>query len=402
MEKNSQLNAFSVVSSLIISFIFFVKQVGFTAFSQRFSNTNTILEYVAFVLTILLVFWGLAYKLTIRKLFFFVALLIIILLTGRFSGYRSNYVQLLLLAFAVGGLQINAKQLIKIFTVTMSISIIMVVALSLVGILPKSGTASKIIGGYQETVYFYGFNHPNAFGTFLSVAYIGYSYIHDFKNKRKLIFYGILVTIIVAIAGARTAALMSSSAVVAVYLVSIKRPTSQLKKHKLSRFSYLVAPFGALLAYWLGMTYPSDLSQRINVLIPARPMLWNIYLANYGFKWFSIPPKLDFSVGSVTATRGNGALDGGYIYVLVYLGLVALFIYFAMIASIIYFGRKYHNYYLSFIGLIIAVGMIPESPMMLFFENPFLLFAGYFVLAKDSRCMMFKGLSEMEKDTNES
>lgn len=365
----------------IYSFIFFyviilIQTTLFTSFGRVFPSTAMILGKIEMLTIAFYVFYSLFIRITVRKIIYASIVLFIVAMSARYSGTSSAFIKLLLLTIAVPATIPSAKKISIVFGLAMSSTMILTILLSLIGYLPRSGTASKVLfSNYQETVFFLGFNHPNAFGTFLTTIFMILSFLYYQKHKFKIFVVGVFFLIINFIVGADTAA-----AGILLLLIIFILP---LKFTKIYKLTYILPTVLTFFSLWLAYTNTSNVATFINRIISSRPDVWNAYVTQYPINLFNHLPQVNTS--GYFSILGNGVLDGSYIYVLIYWGWVAWLFYNFTFVVIAKFGIDNKNIVLYGIAVLTIFTAFPESHMIMFYENVFLIFVGFYQYDRNER-----------------
>ncbi len=366
--KNNDYIAFVLCYLVIL-----IQSFLFTSFGTFFPHNAILLSKLVNLLIICYVIYGIIIQITARKLIYIAVILLIVLLTFWKLRIFSPYIKLLLLSIAVPSTIPSGRKIVKIFALALITTMVTTIVLSLLGYLPQSGATSKsIFSNYQETVYFFGFSHPNAFGTFLSMIFASSMFLFFKRHKWIMIMIATVFFVTNITIGAGTAAV----SVLLVFIISIM----PVKSYK---FAYLLPPFLATFALWLSYYNNSAFGMIINEKIASRPNVWNAYTSQYPTKLISDP--IQVNTDGYSGILGNGVLDGSYIYVLIFWGIVALIFYIIIFIVLIKFSIDTKNKVLFAISVMIIVSAFPESHMIMFYENIFLLFVGFYQYPMDER-----------------
>ncbi|MCZ9310871.1 hypothetical protein PAF15_02640 [Weissella koreensis] len=373
MEENKELQQYPGRIDLI-SFVFFyliilIQTILFTSFNTFFPHMSILMAKLVNILIILYFIYSILIKITRRKIIFTLIVLLIILSTVWYSGVFSPYIKLLILSVAVPATIPSARNISKIFGIAMVTTMIITIWLSINGALPQSGTASRsMISNYQETVYFMGFNHPNAFGTFLSMIMMIFTFLFYKKYKWRVIIGLLLFAVIDIYIGAGTASFSILILMIILFL--------PIKLKKIYKIFYLLPTIVTLFSLWLSCNNTSNLGNFINTKVASRPNVWNAYITQYPIGFINKPPMVD--VGGYSGILGNGVLDGSYIYILIFWGILSWIIYNFIFISLLKFSIDINNKALFGIAIAIIINAFPESHMIMFYENVFLLFVGFY------------------------
>lgn len=376
-KTNSSFKENNYIAFTLLYLIISIQLFLFTSFVEFFPYEATLLYRIINILIIIFVFYGVIVQLTIRKLVYVTIILSISLFTLWKLHTISPYIKLLLLSIAVPATIPSAKKIVKISTFSLVTVMILTVTMSFFGFLPKSGTASKsFFSHYQETVYFLGFNHPNGFGTILAMIYVLLMFLYFEKHKWIMSIFSVMVFVTDILAGAGTAA-VSVLLVFSITILPVKF------YGKAARFIYTLPIGVAAFSIWLSYYNNGGLGSLINEKIASRPNVWNAYISQYPIKWVSDPIQVNTS--GYLGILGNGVLDGSYIYVLIYWGISALIVYIIDFMVLLKFSVDLKNRVLFSIAIMTIITAFPESHMIMFYENIFLIFIGFYQYSSEER-----------------
>lgn len=381
MVSNDHFQSFlkndNYIAFVLLYLVVFIQSFLSTSFGAFFTYQAGLLSKLVNILIIVFVIYGISVQLTIRKLIYISIIFAIILLTLWKLHTFSPYIKLLLLSVAVPATISSARKIVKVSSFALITTMTLAVMLSLLGLLPESGTASKsIFSNYQEIVYFFGFSHPNAFGTFLAMIFISFMFLFYKKHKwiMSMLFVMVFTTDIAV--GAGTAMV----SVLVVFLISIL----PIKLDGIAAKVTYVLPLGlTAFALWLSYYNSSSVGMVVNEKISSRPNVWNAYISQYPIKLFNNP--IQVNTDGYFGILGNGAFDGSYIYVLIFWGIMALIVYIVIFMSLIKFSIDIKNKVLYAIAIMIIITNFPESQMIMFYENIFLLFIGFYQYPLEER-----------------
>lgn len=380
----------SILILILYAILIFVNVVQSTSFSTYYVSISRYLHYSAYALMLVIgILYLFCFTKSVRQLFVAAFFALIVFVTGIKSGFHTDFNIMLVLAFVLFGSQLTFKQLAFTQSVAMFTALVSISIFSLFGFLPTTGTSSKVYlfqSSYQEIVYFLGFNHPNAYGTILTMALISFFFGIKNRNLKLFIFLSACVAIIDIKIGANTAAIGAS--IFFISLISIPLMDKfQRTLNIITKYLMIIIP---IFSIWIGYNPYTLIAQLINRYISSRPNIWSYYLNLNKISLFAIPPDLDLSVGSKSII-GNGVLDGTYVYILVYWGLVPLIIFILSlwVLNNLDTGDSRLNWVKSFIVLAIVFMSFPESHMTFFFENVFILSIGMLQIKRTNRGRLF-------------
>ncbi|GEB41023.1 hypothetical protein [Leuconostoc lactis] len=331
--------------------------------------------------------YALFVKITYRKLIFALIILSIAMYSQVISGTSTPFIKLLMLIVAVPRTIPSVRAIIKTFGIAMSTTLILTIFLSIVGYLPISGETSRVLfSNYQETVYFFGFTHPNIFGTFLTTIFMILYFLYFKRTPKLVISVAIIFLIIDKVIAAGTASVGIAMILVLTFIHSVGK--KQIWLGRFGKLGYFLPLILTAFSFWLADNNTSQLGMFINEKIASRPNIWHAYLTQYPIKVFNTIP--DIQLDGINTILGNGALDGGYIYVLINFGIIAWIVYTIIFDCLIKIGIQSNNFQLYSIALVIILMSFPESHMIMFFENVFLILFGFYQYPKSQRIQLLR------------
>lgn len=316
------------------------------------------------------------------------------------TGLQNNFSMALILGLSLFGVNCTLKKLTYVQGVGMLIGSGIPILLSLVHLLPLSGFASRVSlaqSTYQEIEYFFGFNHPNSFGVTLTMGILLFCLGKSVSKSRMVI---ILIGCILMdyFIGADTVMVASVIILLGLILTPL-RSKLYLYGCWVTRLLLVILP---LICIWLGINSGTAIGQKISNIIASRPPIWNYYLTLNPIKLIATPPKLDLSIAS-KGVIGNGALDGAYIYTLVYWGVLALILF--TVGWLIWIPFKKNpsefQWLLLLFIFVVTVMNFSESHMLSYYENTFVLGMGLLQFGSSKRSMLINGWY-LEKESHEN
>ncbi|WP_436644997.1 hypothetical protein [Latilactobacillus sakei] len=303
------------------------------------------------------------------------------------TGLQNNFSMALILGLSLFGVNCTLRKIAYTQGVGMLIGSCIPILLSLVHVLPKSGFASRVSlaqSTYQETEYFFGFNHPNSFGVTLTMGILLFCLGKSVSKSKMLI---ILVGCIFMdyFIGADTVMVAAIVILLGLILTPLRNKL-YLYGCWVTRLLFVILP---LLCIWLGINSGTAIGQKVSNIIASRPPIWNYYLLLNPIKLIANPPKLDLSIAS-TGVIGNGALDGAYIYTLVYWGVLALIL--LIVGWLIWIPFKKNpsefQWLLLLFIFVVTVMNFSESHMLSYYENTFVLGVGLLQYSSSKRSIL--------------
>lgn len=388
-DKNRTIKVSTLVLILYASLVF-IRVVLFSSFSSIYSSIGHILHYFTYVpLLLILLLYVFCFKKSKRQLIIAGVFTFIIFLGGLRGDLFSDFNIMLFLSLALLGSGLVLQQIALAQSISMLLALGGISVLSLLGFLPKSGASSKLYSfqtAYNEILYFFGFNHPNVYGNILTMAIIALFFGLGCRYHKEFTILMFLVFLTDLKIGSNTAGVGAFIFFVGLALSSSTHYFSQIIDFS-TKVLIITLP---IFAFWIGYHSYNNLSQWLNNRIASRPSIWSYYLNSFGIHLFAKPPVFDLSVGASGVT-GNGALDGLYVYSVIYWGLVPLIIIclsFWVLATLnIDKGRL--KWFTTFLALSITVMAFPESHMGFFFENIFILSIGLLQFSPINRVQAF-------------
>lgn len=358
-----------VLSFVFLYCIIMIQTLLITSFGKFFPQMTILLSKLVNIMIVVYFIYGFFIRLTIRKLIYFsVVSLVTLSFFWQQKGF-SAFIQLLLLSAAVPSTILSSHKIVNIFGLAMGSTTGVTIVLSLMGYLPISGTASQsMFSSYQEIVYFLGFTHPNTLGTFITMIFATIAYSFYKKYKWGTLLLSVILFFLNIGIGADTAAVG-----IVILETIIMLPN---KLNKFYKILYLLPSILTLFAVWLSVNNTSLLGEFFNNKVSSRPNIWNAYIFQYPIRFINLSPHVDTS--SSLGILGNGALDGSYIYILIFLGTLSWIIYNFIFIILIKFGVELKDKALLGVALLTIITAFPESHMIMFYENIFLLFIGFF------------------------
>lgn len=359
---SKKMNAFAVG---IFFIIIFIQTLLFTSFFRSPSSAAQVLAKA----DTWLVFFFMIYALFIK------------------ATWRKTIFALIILAIAVPRTIPSIRTIVKTFGLAMATTFLFTIVLSLLGYLPISGETARVpFAKYHEVVYLFGFTHPNAFGTLLTTMFMMLYFLYFKKSPKLVISAGIIVVLIDKIITADTA--LIGTALILILIFSHSLTKWQIWQGKFGSIAYTLPVILTLLSVWLAYQNKSALGTFINKIISSRPDVWHAYLTQYPIKMFNAAPSI--KLDGIHTILGNGVLDGEYIYVLMNWGIVALLLYIIMFSSLIKMSIESNSFQLYSIALVIILMSFPESHMIMFFENVFLILFGLYQYPKSERLQLLR------------
>lgn len=386
LEKNKPINmSFPYLNSYFgFGIVLFIQALNLSSIGDFYPSILTIITRLSQLITLeMVIVYLLCTKLTIRRVVILGSMVVFSIIVMFKSGTSNILVLAILLGITVFGVSIKFQDIAKLYFFTLLSVHIVITVLSLIGKLPQSGFASKVYSfqsSYQEIEYFWGYAHPNAFGTMMLILLI--AFIFAFPNKKKSTKL-ILSLLVLALCTRVTAGTAASGALI-ITLGIILEPIIIRFSRAVYRISIGTMILIPIFSIWVGINSTTKIALLINRYVQSRPMIWNYYLTQFPIDFFASRLKIDLSIAG-GGVIGNGVLDGSYIYVLLHWGIVALLL---MLFSWFMFLKSYKQAgkmgpMLLVLGVMTVVIAFPESHMVFYYENILCLGIGLLQLNKE-------------------
>lgn len=212
---------------------------------------------------------------------------------------------------------LNQREVIHAYALGLSLCVLLVIPFSLVGILPKS-TSNNLLS--------YGFSNPNGLGGFVAIIFMSYLYLSWKRSKVWfLLLYIGAIYFNYSVLFERTASICM---IIFLLCYFIKYNIHSLNVIGwLSSFSPIILTIISLTLAFLYGKY--DWIYDVDHWLSYRIYTWNYYLNIYGLHF--IPNNFDFIkandyqlsfYGKNIDVLLMGAFDGGYMYLLLRMGII--------------------------------------------------------------------------------
>ncbi|KGH65881.1 hypothetical protein X291_04330 [Oenococcus oeni IOEB_C23] len=258
---------------------------------------------------------------------FIVTMVLTFILLAYFLKYGSNLFSVFLVLVLVG-MAINPVKLLKIDFYARLFSVLLIIFLSLIGILPKSGNAGSYTDFYYS-VFLYGFTWSPILGYLILIIFLEFILLFKIK-KSVLVATTILYVFFQLSIGYMTGIIGGAMAIILLFL-------SRHKFFNLPSLALLTYPFLFLVTVYVSIYYNSASSMWAlwNDITSFRISIWQYYLQNWKINFFgNIIPDQNNIIGSTVL--GHGALDGGYIFFLIKYGFLSIMIIYSLIVIVKY------------------------------------------------------------------
>ena len=250
-----------------------------------------------------------------------------LLIIGYYYLYKKSIFVFVLLAILAGS-GMKFDKLLKTDLIARSISVIFIIALSLLKVLPSSGS------GVSETKFIYtkftfGFTYPNILGYLLVIIIITYCF--SISLLKKQVFWIVLLGCLIEYLLNYSTGLISLILFFVLY-IWIQRDTLQ-RSNILLLTSSLLIPVFTIISVWIAKYYfaSNNWWDRVNTILSLRPPIWQYYLKAMPISFFGNTKSINqYTLGVV----GHGAFDGAYIQFLLEFGILSILILFIAVFSL--------------------------------------------------------------------
>lgn len=393
VRKNTDLvaNQYSVFAITILFFTFTFLEIvslsSFPSFTGLLGNNSSIL----LINVLLILVAGMFTQKTLLQMFFwFLGISLITIYYFSSKQLESTFVYQIMIILAVPASGITFEKLVKIHLHAMASATLLVVVMSFLNFLPKSGAEETVLfSGYQNTVYAFGFIHPNFLGMLIILMGIEFTFLNKESFSSLVVIVNIMALTLAFMLGAHTS-FFGGLIVFSGYLLS-------LRSSRLSFLKKVIAPVPIIMvgfAYWITTQGGSAIYQIVNKYVSSRPDLWSYYVSNFHIKYLGSNVVLNLNSGP-TATFGNGILDGSYVYLSLYFGWFALILFIVSLYAILKVGKQVgYNIYM-FIFLSFSLMAFSENESSLFTINVFLIIIGYYQYGLNRAAILFSNRKEL-------
>lgn len=260
---------------------------------------------------------------------------------------------------------LNQREVIHAYALGLLLCVLLVVPFSLLGILPKS-TSNNLLS--------YGFSNPNGLGGFLAVIFMSYLYLSWEKSKRWfLVLYIVAIYINYSVLFDRTASICMSVFLLC-YFIRHYIHNCHIIGWVAIYLPIILTIVSLILAFLYGKySWVDD----IDHWTTRRIYTWNYYLNTYGLHF--LPSKINFIkasnyelgfYGKNINVLLTGSFDGGYIYLLLRMGIINTIIVLGLLTS--YINK------LRLKNLVVLEVLLMIFMLFAFTENSYLAPYGYF------------------------
>ncbi|MDG4982424.1 hypothetical protein OGZ39_12340 [Lactococcus lactis] len=380
-EKNQNQNIFEKIVLLLFFLFNLLSIISISSFSTFYTYLSAKSHTLMFIALFIFILGFFAIR-TLRQFIVASLFLLAIFINYYFiKQLNSNIIVWLFILYGVSAYGMRLKRLIKLHFFALVTAMIAVIGMSLIGMLPRSGQVSSVLfSNYQNTVYFYGFNHPNMFGMLLVVLGIEAIVVNLMKKQRNNFIFLVVAIIFSAIIGAGTATMGGIIFIISYFVIKLIENKNWYKILSLTAFIPIIL---ASFAFWITTQLGTPLFNFINGHVQSRPALWTYYLQNFPIKNFGTNVMTSTTIG--LSTYGNGILDGAYIFLTMFFGRFALVLFILSLIVLLREGMnlKEKLYFSAFIAF--SFMAFPEDQSAMIYINVFLIVLGYYQFSKKER-----------------
>ncbi|KZU13883.1 hypothetical protein Nizo2264_1360 [Lactiplantibacillus plantarum] len=332
----------------VIVFLSVLSLSSWNLYVPHLLNTSDRLMLLVFGATILITLLSEWSKKRLVAMFIFSLLII-----GYYYLYKKSIFVFVLLAILAGS-GMKFDKLLKTDLIARSISVIFIIALSLLKVLPSSGS------GVSETKFVYtkftfGFTYPNILGYLLVIIII--TYCCSISLLKKQVFWIVLLGCLIEYLLNYSTGLISLILFFVLY-IWIQRDTLQ-RSNILLLTSSLSIPVFTIISVWIAKYYVASNNwwDRVNTILSLRPPIWQYYLKAMPISFFGNTRSINqYTLGVV----GHGAFDGAYIQFLLEFGILSILILFIAVFSLYCLHLPVHQK--ATLGTLIMVTCISGFP----------------------------------------
>lgn len=252
---------------------------------------------------------------------------------------------------------LNQREVIYAYASGLLFSVLIVTLMSLVGILPI-----RTSDGFVT----YGFGNPNSIGGFLACIFMSYLYLTWKKSRIWFLILYVVITIINSV----TFGDRSASVCMLIYLFAYLIRGYINKKCKLIGWMGIIMLifltfFSLILAYFYGRF---NWIYSIDHVLTKRIYTWNYYLNIDGIHLFpqsmNIVKANEYEIGFYGKNIDpllRGFFDGGYIFMLIRMGIINAILIIGVIGNKFLELMRYHKTSLELLLLIFVFYTLPEN-----------------------------------------
>ncbi len=352
---HSNLNNF--ISMLFFVFINFDALITLSQIYD-FGMGGQIMVWMFLVFSIVCVILKYLFYSKVHRNSFFIMVLLLALgmLSLAFSG--ETFI-LKLVAFILIAKELSKKQALKYNNFSLILAFSLILMTALIGI-----TDLHFWEGTKEA-YRLGFRNPNSPPVIIFAIIAGYNLYH-YINFKIIVLESIILGITFYLCQSRTAGIVYIVYIFALLIIKIMKDL-RVFRFLMKPWQYLFV-FCAFISCYAAYQYSATDSMWIeaNLLFSGRFFAWQSYILQYGINLFG--SKVDFTL--------FGALDNGYLQLLVRYGIIVFLLYSFIFIYISRYAYKCRDWVLLVTIISYEVYFFCEfTPMAMNFCPPLILLA---------------------------
>lgn len=288
--------------------------------------------------------------------------------------YKANYFTYIMLALAAGS-GMKFKDIVKIDFFARIFSTIFIVFLSLIAILPRSGTDTGLTT-YAFTSFTYGFTYPNVLGYLILIILVDYCCLkkHSWKSMLVVSFVGIFIEFLLNYATG-----VISLIILTLLFFFLKSDVRKRAKITLLLVAFSIPIFTVittLIAKYYNNT--NNTWNLLNKILSLRPPIWQYYYNAMPLNFFgSLRTINKYTLGVI----GSGAFDGAYIVFLLQFGIFSI-IFLSLLFLLVTFKERSNLSYkiICYFSVVTVISSFPETLGFLTTYSPLFFLLGSFLL----------------------
>ncbi len=342
---------------------------------------QTEIKYIRYlILAGLIVSFLCSHELSMRKILFAAAILIMSVLTGR--GNQDFTSSMLLGMFIVCGINMHTKYFLKVYCVTVTAVCLITVLL----VTSNVYTNDFLTETARSIRYYLGFDYTTTLPNyFLHVVIAWFAADEGRINILKTIIILIINQILMYYTGTRAVYYLVILFLILVWLLNTDL---QLLKTKTVRIlSVLLMPFLCVFIFSATINYSekSTTLVKINDALSGRLEFSQNAVEKYGFEPFG--EVVEFNTGRDDIDRVGDYLfvDSSYIYDAMVYGIIPTVLVVLAFSAMIYKSHKDKQYFLWLALIFIAIHAFTDFQLMRLDYNPFMLLIYGMLFRKDKQ-----------------
>ncbi|MGA3391702.1 hypothetical protein ACA604_03600 [Lactiplantibacillus pentosus] len=250
-----------------------------------------------------------------------------LLIIGYYYLYKKSIFIFVLLAI-VAGSGMKFEKVLKTDLIARTTSVIFIILLSLLKVLPSSGSGVSVTN-FVYTKFTFGFTYPNILGYLLVIIIITYCFSVNLLKKQVfwIVFLGCLIEYLLD---------YSTGFISLVLFLVLYMWIQRNKLHRsniLLLTSSILIPVFTLTSVWIAKYFfaSNPWWSRVNTILSLRPPIWQYYLRAMPVRFLGNTKSINqYTLGVV----GYGAFDGAYIQFLLEFGILSILIIFIAVFSL--------------------------------------------------------------------